>query len=336
MNAPVPDSVAIEIRHLRYFIAIAEQRSLSAAARQVHVAQPALSQHVLGMERALGVTLLERSKRGVTLTQSGEVLLAHARDVVQAMDRAMDAVRQSGSDPQGPVSFGLPSSIAMVLSVPLAETVRLELPQVRLRAIDAMSGFIQTWLQDQSIDLGMLYDVTAVRHLQHRQLMTEALCFFAAPDAWPFRSRAGSAVRLADLAPLDLVLPSQHHRLRAMIDRVVRAQGLTLNVATEMDGLGQIKTMVSRGSGYTILAPAAAIDFVERGELIMAPIIEPQLVRPVYLVRNPAKPVTRASHEVERLTLEVIRDLVARRIWHTLDGPVDGPAVIGGIQTGNL
>jgi LysR family nitrogen assimilation transcriptional regulator len=208
----------------------------------------------------------------------------------------------------------------MVLSVPLAETVRLELPKVRLRAIDAMSGFIQTWLEDQSIDLGMLYDISAVRHLSYRQLMTEELCFFSAPDAWPFRSRAGTAVRLANLAPVELVLPSQHHGLRIMIDRVARGQGVSLHVATEMDALGQIKTMVARGSGYTILAPAAAIDFVERGELIMAPIIEPQMIRPVYLVRNPAKPVTRASRELERITLEVIRDLVARGIWQTEEG----------------
>lgn len=309
----------MDVKQLRYFIAIAEEGSLSAAAQRVSVAQPSLSQHVLALERELGVTLLERSPRGVSLTQSGGILLAHAREVTLALERAKEAVRQSGAEPQGEVAFGLPSSIAMVLSVPLAETVRQELPKVRLRAIDAMSGFIQTWLEDQSIDLGMLYDASGVRHLSHRQLMTEELHFFSAPDAWPFKSRAGSAVRLADLSPVELVLPSQHHGLRIMIDRIARSQGVALNVATEMDALSQIKTMAARGSGYTILAPAAAIDFVERGELIMAPIKEPHMIRPVYLVRNPAKPVTKASRELERITLEVIQDLVARGIWQTED-----------------
>jgi LysR family nitrogen assimilation transcriptional regulator len=99
----------------------------------------------------------------------------------------------------------------------------------------------------------------------------------------------------------------------------MKSRGVTLDIATEMDGLGQIKTLVARGSGYTILAPAAAIDFVERGELIMAPIIEPRMVRPVYLMRNPGKPMTRACQEVERISLEVIRDLVARGIWQAID-----------------
>ncbi len=311
----------MDIRQLRYFVAIAEEGSLSAAALRVNVAQPSLSQHVIALERELDVTLLDRSPRGVSLTQSGEVLLSHAREVIAALDQAREAVRQSGSEPLGDVTFGLPSSIAMVLSVPLAETVRLELPKVRLRAIDAMSGFIKEWLEDQSVDLGMLYDISAVRHLSHRQLMTEELHFFSAPDAWPFETRAGSPVPVADLPKAELVLPSPHHGLRVMIDRSIKPHGVVLNVATEMDGLGQIKTMVARGSGYTILAPAAAIDYVERGELIMAPIVEPRLVRPVYLVRNPAKPVTRASQEVERITLDVIRDLVARGIWQALDRP---------------
>lgn len=309
----------MDIRQLRYFVAIAEEGSLSAAALRVNVAQPSLSQHVIALEQELDVQLLERSPRGVSLTQPGDILLTHARQVIAALEEAKEAVRQSDEAPRGDVAFGLPSSIAMVLSVPLAETVRLELPKVKLRAIDAMSGFIKTWLEDQSIDLGILYDLGSVRHLSHRELMTEELHFFSAPDAWPFATAPGSPVPLKALAGVELVLPSPHHGLRSMIDRIAKGQGVALDVTTEMDGLGQIKTMVARGSGYTILAPAAAIDFVERGELIMAPIVEPAMVRPVFLVRNPAKPVTRASRELERLTLDVIRDLVARGIWQALN-----------------
>ena len=309
----------MDLRQLRYFVAIAEEGSLSAAAQRVNVAQPSLSQHIIGVEKDLGVILFNRSPRGMTLTQSGEILLAHARDILGAMDTAVEAVKQSGSEPQGDVTFGLPSSIAMVLSVPLAETVRLELPKVKFRAIDAMSGFIKTWLEDQSIDVGMLYDLNSVRHMNHVELMTEELHFFSAPDAWPFSTRVGSPVKVSDIPNAELVLPSPHHGLRSMIDRFMKSQGVTLNVVTEMDGLGQIKTLVARGSGHTILAPAAAIDFVERGDLIMAPIIEPKLIRPVYLVRNPAKSMSRASQELERITLEVIKDLVSRGIWQTIE-----------------
>ena len=122
-------------------------------------------------------------------------------------------------------------------------------------------------------------------------------------------------MRLAEAAKLDLILPSKSHGLRAMIDRFARAHGIDLRVAIEMDALTQIKTLVARASGYTILAPAAAQDLVERGELVSARIEQPVMRRPVYLVRNPSSSITRASREVESLTLKVIDDLVARNIW---------------------
>ena len=83
----------MDVRQLRYFVAIAEEGSLSAAAQRLNVAQPALSQHVIALEGRLEVKLLERSPRGVTLTQPGEVLLAHARSILAALDDARAAVR---------------------------------------------------------------------------------------------------------------------------------------------------------------------------------------------------------------------------------------------------
>jgi LysR family nitrogen assimilation transcriptional regulator len=100
-----------------------------------------------------------------------------------------------------------------------------------------------------------------------------------------------------------------------MVDRYARTHGIPMRVVLEMDALTQIKTLVSRGSAYTILAPASAQDLVETGHLVRAPIVEPVMRRPVYLVRNPEKVSTRATREVERVTIEVVEDLVKRRIW---------------------
>jgi LysR family nitrogen assimilation transcriptional regulator len=100
-----------------------------------------------------------------------------------------------------------------------------------------------------------------------------------------------------------------------MIDRYAKDTATRLNVILEMDALSQIKALISRGSGYTILAPAAAQDFVDTGNLVSSPIIDPILHRPAYLVRNSAKPQTRAIKEVEALVLKVVADLVRRGLW---------------------
>ena len=311
----------MDIRQLRYFIAIAEEGSLSAASHRLRVAQPSLSQHVIKIEQELGVTLITRSPRGVALTPSGEILLHHAREICQSMSVCQEMVKKSGSVLEGLVAFGLPSSISMVLSVPLAETIRHVLPKVKFRAVEAMSGFIREWLLDETIDLGFLYDFDDARLFEAHELMQEDLYFFAAADNWPIARPVGEPVTLAEIAALELVLPSQHHGMRRTIEKYAGMRGLTLNVCVEMDALAQIKELVARGSGFTILASAAAHDRVELGDLVSSPIIEPTITRTIYLVRKLARPQTYVSREVERITLDVINELVGRGIWKATPKP---------------
>ena len=316
----------MDIKQLKYFIAIAEEGSLSAASARLHVAQPSLSQHVIKIEEELGVLLLDRSPRGIVLTQSGQTLLKHAREICHSMEVCRVSVRETGGVPHGSVSIGLPSSVSMVLSVPLAETVLVELPKVKLRAIEAMSGFIKTWLENQYIDLAVLYDVDDLKNCQVQKLMSEDLHFFAAADNWPLATPAGEPVQLADLLAFELILPSQHHGLRQRIDRCARDFSEPLNVIIEMDSLAQIKELVRRGSGFTILAPAAAFDLVQRGELVSSRISDALMSRPIYLVRNHAKATTEACKAVERIAVEVVKDLVKRKIWIVSENNADDAA----------
>lgn len=305
----------MDIRHLRYFIAISEEKSLSAASHRLGVAQPSLSQHVIKLEEELGVSLMQRSTRGIVLTEDGLLLVRHARQICQRLDNCLAEMRDAGNAVRGPVVLGLPPSVSMVLSVPLAETVRVELPEVRLQVTEAMSGFIRGWIADQTVDLGFLYDIDPADRFNVTHLLDEGLCFFAPPDDWPLATPPGAPMGLADLSGLELILPSPSHGLRKTIERHAGAAGIALNVVIEMDAMTQIKELVARGSGYTIFAPAAANDCVTRGELVKAPIAMPEILRPVYLCSNPEKPLTRATRAVEKLTLEVTADLVSRGIW---------------------
>jgi LysR family nitrogen assimilation transcriptional regulator len=305
----------MDIRHLKYFIAISEEPSLSSAAQRLRVAQPSLSQHVIKLEEELGVSLVIRSPRGIKLTEEGRLLARHARGIVHSLDECIEEMKATGGVVRGPVAFGMPPSVSMVMSVPLAETVRVEYPQMRLQATEAMSGFLKTWLEDRTVDIGFLYDLDGKGHFRATHILDEDLCFFSAPDAWPLETPPGAPVPLARVAELDLILPSPSHGLRKSIERHAAINSIPLNVVIEMDAMTQIKELVARGSGYTIFAPAAAYDFVARGELVKSLIIDPVMSRPVHLVNNPAHPMTNACRAIERITLEVARDLVRRGIW---------------------
>jgi LysR family nitrogen assimilation transcriptional regulator len=297
----------MDIRQLRYFIAIAESPSLSVAANILGVAQPSLSQNVVRMEEELGVRLVERSPRGTVLTDDGTLLLKHARTVCAAFEDCLDEMREAGGALRGKVGFGMPPSVSMVMAVPMAETVRVEFPDLRLQAIEAMSGHIKAWIDDGTVDIGFIYDLTNADHFRTTHVLNERLFFFSAPDAWPLDTAPGTPVRLRDLQKLELILPSPPN--------YAQPRGVHLNVTIEMDAMTQIKELVARGSGYTIFAPAAAHDFVTRGELVKAPIREPEMVRPVYLATNPARKSSRACHAIAQVTLDVARDLVQRGIW---------------------
>jgi LysR family nitrogen assimilation transcriptional regulator len=305
----------MDAKQLKFFIKIAEKKSLASAAEALGITQPSLSIQVKSLETRLGTELLVRSTRGVMLTQAGEVLLSHAQRILSAIELAKQEVREAGETPSGRVVFGLPSSASMVLSVPLAETIRLTFPEIQLRAVDAMSGFIKEWLEEQSIDMALLYDTVGLKNVEVTTLLYEDMHFYAPPDLWPLSTSPGQDVPLAALAGLEFVAPSKSHGLRMLIDKACKDAGLSLSYVVEMDSLSQIKSLVARGSAFTILAPAAAHDFEARGELVSSRIIDPVITRPVHLVRNPETPRTRAAAEVERLTLEVVDDLVGRNIW---------------------
>lgn len=305
----------MDIRKLRYFIAIAEARSLSAAAQKLRIAQPSLSQHLVTMEQELGLKLVERSPRGSALTAEGKVLLRHAREICERLEHCIAEMRELSGEVRGTVRFGMPPSVSMVMSVPLAETVRLDLPDVRLRASEAMSGFIKNWIDDGTVEIGYLYDLQGVEHLNATHVLDENLYFFSAPDAWPLKTDPGTPVAMRDLEDIELVLPGNSHGLRRIIEDAACKAGINLNVITELDAMTQIKELVARGSLYSIFAPAACHDFVEAGRLLKTPIIDPVISRPVYLVRNPAVVQTRACLEVEKITLNVAREMVQRGIW---------------------
>ncbi len=319
----------MDLRQLRYFLAIAEEGSISRAAERLGVAQPSLSQHVMRLEADLAVALLVRSSRGVTPTEAGERLQQHARGILRAVAAARQDVRDLGDRASGTVAIGLPSSTSMALAVPLAEAVHRRLPDVTLRTMEAMSGHVLGWLEDGVIDLGILYNASGIRHLAVDELMTEDLYLVVPPDAAPPGGTAGGIARqpvaLAELATRPMVLPGRPHGLRELIDRHVRSAAVRLTVAVEMDALAQIKELVARGSLQTLLALAAVRPELDRGDLVAVPVVDPPIRRTVALVRNPSRTQTQASRAVERLLVEVVRELVAVGRWPGALTP--GPAV---------
>lgn len=303
----------MDIKDLRHFLVIARSPSLTVAAQTIGVAQPSLSQLVKRMEDELGVTLLERMARGSRLTEEGRILSEHAVRVVEDFDRCIADMEDIAGHTRGSVVFGMPPSVSMVLSVPLVETVRLELSDVRIKIVEAISGYIVPWLDDGTVDVAVIYGLTNAGHLEATHILDERLYFYSAADAWPFDTPPDQPLPFSKLADVEMILPS--NGLRDTLREFEKQANTQLNVVIEMDAMSQIIELVARGSGYTIFSPAAAQNFVNRGELVRAEIVDPIPTRPVHLVRHTERVRTQASRAVETLTLQIARELVTRGIW---------------------
>lgn len=160
----------MDIRQLRYLIAIAEEGSITKAAQALHMAQPPLSKQLQLMEEELGVTLFERNKkRKVTLTPQGELFLKKAKNVVQTMEEAVVEVKEYGEEVSGTLSIGLTIYDA-ALMMSILKQFRNEYPQVRFSIWEGNATFLIDCLDNRQIDIAIAYG-----HLQRNNIKQDTL-----------------------------------------------------------------------------------------------------------------------------------------------------------------
>jgi LysR family nitrogen assimilation transcriptional regulator len=150
--------LAIQLRHLRYFVCIVDAGDLSRAATTLFVAQPALSQQMAELEQDLGLALLQRSARGVRPTPAGEVLYREAMAILRHVEKLPDIVHDSGGEVAGSVSLGTSSTVASFLAEPFIEACRAALPRVSLSLVTEDSMTLKSRLAAHILDLAVVFE----------------------------------------------------------------------------------------------------------------------------------------------------------------------------------
>jgi len=301
----------MELRQLRYFVGVCEAGSLLKASTRLHVAQPALGQQIAALEAEVGAALFLRSSRGMALTEAGRSFLEHARVVLADVERARQAVRLASETPSGEVVIGLPTTTALSATVPIVQACQAQLPQVRLKVIEAYSGFLREWLQAGRLDWAILFGSQAEPTLDKRALLEEGLALITPAGGEPLPD----ALPLARLADWPLVLPGREHGLRRTIDEACAPQGVALQVVAEIDSLSSVKRAVECGVGSTILPLVSVAEEVVARRLQAATIDDAGMRRRVVLATSVTRPVTPACAAVMALAVELIRQRVESGAW---------------------
>jgi DNA-binding transcriptional LysR family regulator len=160
----------MELRHLRYFVAVAEEQSFTRAAERLWIAQPGLSQQIRGLERELGVKLFERLHRGVALTDAGELLLPTARRALSAADEVLATGRDAGAGLAGQLRVGISTHARWDLAPLVLEAFRAQRPGVELSVVEAQCGTLVRDVRDSRLDVAVTLGPVTLPHVESAPL----------------------------------------------------------------------------------------------------------------------------------------------------------------------
>lgn len=246
--------MTIELRHLRYFVAVAEDLNFTRAAARLHISQPPLSQQIRQMEHELGVSLFHRTKHRVRLTEAGEAVLGEARRTLAQVNRVGIAARRVSEGLSGNLQVGFPSSVPHTTLPAILRAFRSRYPDVRLALHERSTEEQLELLAAGTIDAGFLRlpVADAPASLLVRPILREPL-ILALPKKHPLGRL--SAVPIRALATEPFVLLPRHAApgLYDQIDGICRRAGFKPSVAQEAMQIQTIISLVSAGLGVAIV-----------------------------------------------------------------------------------
>ncbi|SFB75714.1 LysR substrate-binding domain-containing protein [Massilia yuzhufengensis] len=303
----------MELRQLRYFVAIVDHGSLSRAALVLHVAQPALTQQLRQLEEELGAQLLHRSAHGMLSTDAGKIFYEHAQAILKQVADARSAVVQSTTRPSGSVSLGLPHSISGALALPLLTATRTRYPEITLQLTEEISGSLTEQLKSGRLNLAVLFDDVSAGHFSATPLVEENLMFICRSGS--SFAPAAASLRLQEALASTLILPARQHGVRPLVERVAQGAGLALGTILEINSLAILRSALLADLGATLLPVAPLLADIERGAMTAWPVVDPAVTRQVTLCASRNIPLTNAAAAIGKLVREVTEDLCARGAW---------------------
>jgi len=239
----------MNLRRLKYFVKIVDIGSLTQAAEVLHIAQPALSQQVATLEGEMDQQLLIRTKRGVTPTEAGKILYAHARTILRQCEQAQLAVNNVGHTLSGHVSIGIaPGTAAASITLPLLQSVRNELPDVLVYLQENSGSQLNDKLLSGQLDMAVLYDRTPVAGIASQPLLKEELFLVGAQDC------PGPQVDLTSVAAMNLFLPRDYCAVRKRVDEAFALRRLSAKIIGEIDSTSTLtaaaRTLAQAANGW--------------------------------------------------------------------------------------
>lgn len=261
----------MELRHLRYFLAVATSQNFTKASEALHVSQPSLSVQIKNLEEELGTRLFDRLGRTIALTQAGSIFRDHAERALREVEQAAQLIRELDGAQRGRLIVGTLATVNSYLIPPLVSQFKQRFPAVHLQVHSQPSAEIVAGLLTNRLDLGLCLLPVPQDQLTTIPLFDERLVLVA-----PAQHRlAQSRLRMRDLGGLPLVLMPADYCLRKMVEEECALAGVTTQVVLEMTSPEGILQAVTEGAGLTILPELYVRQRLVRSKLRMIDLYDP-------------------------------------------------------------
>ncbi len=268
----------MELRHLRYFVAVGEVENVSRAALKLHVSQPALSRQISDLEEELGFLLLTRSAKSVRLTDAGRTFLTEARAVIQRADEAVKAARAIATGTKGELHVGYAPSLTARFLPGTLRAFQEQSPGVRVRLHDYSTEEMLAGLLEGRLQMAFTVRASAMlRGLRFEELARDTICL-AVPVNHPLAGKR--SVKLADIANEPLVTYSRKEYPDAQenLERMFAAIKASPKIAEEHDSVSSLIAAVESGAGVAISVESLACTAGPRLKMVPISPAPPPLV----------------------------------------------------------
>ena len=304
----------IPLRQIRAVIAVCEEGSFTRAAQRENATQSGISQHVAAVERTLKVKLFERTAGGVTPTPAGLRYYKRCVEAVGTLEHAAEEVRSLAGEVTGELRIGLMPTFTRAVLAPVLDDFVPRCPEVRLHIVEGYSALLTEMVLDDALDFAVVPAFEGAIGLKSRMLVRDREMMISGPKAG---FKALAPLRLAECRPLKIVVPGPDNIRRRNLETYFQAHGVEIAAMLEMDAMIATLEFVARSDWVTILPSVISVNDINRGELIVNPIADPELHAEFVVIQPRRRTLsTQARLFLERFEQEVshIHDVWDRTI----------------------
>lgn len=269
----------VELRHLRYFIAVAEHLNFSRAAEELRTAQPSLSQQIRSLEDELKMKLFERTHRYVALTVEGSVLLPQARDIVQRVDE-LATLREFSTVPRGPLRIASITAATIAVLPQVLPSYREAFPNVQLSLETGTVEDNSRALVERRVDVAFLRAPLKDPRLDGALVAEEQICV-ALPDGHPLCSRKRIPIRALEGADMVGMRDEFTGDFNKTMDAVLREHGVTVRDKIQTGSLETMLGLIASGMGIALVS--ATVKFMLVSGITLRPLEPRQALKSLWL-----------------------------------------------------